>query len=114
MSTPTNPTTIRSSNPFEAFRLDLIKRLLAQKAPGPLGLDPHPSDFEAVAQHVRAITRLLDAWLGDVGAEVQMATSFTVEQRCFVSAFSDAIDGNAAYVIEEVANEMRDAGRRAA
>ncbi len=111
--TTIDPLTIRSSNPFEAFRLTLIKRLLALQPPKPISVNPHPTDFEALAAHVRSVTGLLDDWLSDVGTEARLAAP-ELDLRDFTDAFSDAIDGNAAYLLEDVANEMRDQQRSAA
>lgn len=110
MTAITDPVIIRTSNPFEAARLQLVKRLLALRAPAALGVNPHPVDVEAVAQHVRDVTNILDDWLSDTGAEVKLVAP-DLDMRDFTDAFSATIDGNATFLIEEVANEMRDARR---
>jgi len=112
-STITTPTTTRSQNPFEAARLTLIQKLLRMKAPKALGAFPHPSDFVAIANHLRIAAGIFDEYLEEFGFQVADNAPCNVDARLFTGAFRGAIEGNATFEIEEVAEAIRD-GRRAA
>ncbi|XUM21017.1 hypothetical protein ACRAVF_27015 [Bradyrhizobium oligotrophicum S58] len=109
-----HPEQPRPSNPLDAARLSLVQRLLSLPTPKAIGVNPHPTDFKAVVAHVRAVVTACDDWLETVGFHVQENAASALDMRVFDDAFSGAIEGNATYVIEEVAHELRDAGRRAA
>lgn len=101
----------RSSNPFEAARLLLIKQLLGLKAPKAYPCAPSPADHMSVADHLREAAQIFDTWLAAVGAEVRDNATTSIDKGLFAGSFEAAIDGNETFVCESeahhVADEMR-------
>lgn len=101
-------TTSRSSNPFEAARLSLIKRLLQLKAPKAFGAFPLASDFLAVRDHLVDAVEAFDEFIENIGFQVQENTTCEAfDIRCFNDTFSAAVDGNAIFILEECAEDVR-------
>lgn len=96
----------RPQNPFESARLKLIQALLSMKAPKPISTFPIPCEFNSVADHLREAATIFDEWLGAIGHQVADNASHNVDMRVFEGAFTGAIDGNATYEIENVAERM--------
>jgi hypothetical protein len=105
--------TLRSDNPFEAARLALIDRLAALQAPRGLATFPLPADFRHLADHIREAAGLFDEWLAVIGHQVNVSAPGGVDMRVFEDAFSAAVEGNATFVVEQVAEDMIE-NRRAA
>lgn len=98
----------RSSNPFEAARLQLIKQLLGIKAPGAYPNYPTPGHHEGVASHLRQAAEIFDEWLAAIGAEVRDNATTTVSAGLFAGSFTAAIDGNETWACESEAQSLVD------
>ena len=106
-----------AANPLEAAHLSLIKRLLEIKAPKSFGLFPHPSDYGAANDYLRAVTEGLDVWLAAFGAEIRDNAQTSIDAGLFSGSFSAAIEGNETYACQAQAEaliEERRAMRRSA
>jgi hypothetical protein len=102
----------RSSNPFEAARLSLIQRLLQIKPPKAFGAFPLATDFLAVRDHLVDAVKAFDEWIETIGFQVQENTTCEAfDMRSFSGAFSGAVDGNATFIIEECAENVREMRR---
>lgn len=107
----TLPTQPRSSNPFEAARLQLVKQLLGLKAPAGYPCAPSPDDHLSIAGHLREAAEIFDTWLAAVGAEVRDNASTSIDKGLFAGSFVGAIDGNETWVCEQEAGSLRDERR---
>ncbi|MDI1265009.1 MAG: hypothetical protein PS018_17300 [bacterium] len=90
----------RSSNPFEAARLKLVKALLRMPAPVAYPNFPTPGHHEGVAAHLRDAAAIFDEWLAAIGAEVRYNATTSIESGLFAGSFTAAIDGNETYACE--------------
>jgi hypothetical protein len=110
---PTLPTVPAQSNPFEAMRLALIKRLLELKAPKAYPSFPSPGHHEGVAQHIRDAALIFDEWLAAVGFQVSDNATCNIDMRVFEDTFTAAIEGNATFEVDRAAESLLE-GRRVA
>lgn len=102
----------RSANPFEAARLSLIQRLLQIKAPKAFGPFPLATDFLAVRDHLVDMVEAFDDWCETIGFRVQENTTCEAfDISCFNNTFSAAVDGNATFILEECAEDVREMRR---
>lgn len=95
-----------SSNPFEAARLTLIKRLLTMTAPKAYPAFPKPIHHQTVACHIREAAAIFDEWLSAIGRQVAFNANGEVDRSVFTDAFTAAIDGNATYECDRIAENM--------
>lgn len=98
----------RSSNPFEAARLLLIKRLLGMQAPVAYPNYPTPGHHEGVAAHIREAAMIFDEWLAAVGAEVRDSATTSIDKGLFAGSFMGAVDGNETWACESEAQSLND------
>ena len=105
---PANPT-----NPVEIAKRALIASLERLPAPS-ISVTPQPEQIEAVAEFIRAIAACGDACMRAVGAEVKANAATAVDLDVFQSPFTDAVDGNATYEIERLAEDLREEYAQAA
>lgn len=106
LSPQASTTTRSSSNPFEAARLALIKRLLTLKAPAAYPNFPQPADHEGTAQHIREAAQIFDGWLAAIGSEVRDNAVTSVSAGLFAGSFMGAVDGNETGACEEQASAL--------
>jgi len=106
--TTTLPAVPAKSNPIEAARLALIKRLLELKAPKAYPSFPSPGHHEGVAQHIRDAALIFDEWLAAVGHEVRDNSTVGIHFGLFAGSFTGAIDGNETGAVEEAAEALRE------
>lgn len=97
-----------SNNPFDIARSTLIGALLRLRVPRPIGRYPTAGDFESIRDHIREAAALYDAWLADIGHQVRDNAVGPLDMTVFDRAFSGAIDGEAMYVCEIAAQQVRD------
>lgn len=105
---PALPTVPAQSNPFEAMRLALIKRLLEMRAPKAYPSFPSPGHHEGVAQHIRDAALIFDEWLAAVGHEVRDNATTSISAGLFSGSFTGAVDGNETGAVEEQAEMLRE------
>lgn len=103
----TLPTPPRSNNPFEAARLQLIKRLLGMSAPKAYPNFPSPADHEGIAAHIREAAEIFDGWLAEIGAEVRDNAVTSISAGLFAGSFMGAVDGNETFACEEQGEALR-------
>jgi len=99
-------TALPNTSPFETARRKLVASLLAMKAPAAYPNYPIPLDHLAVSDHIREAAKIFDEWLSAIGHQVGVNASGEVDQRMFNDMFTAAIEGNATYVVEQVAEQM--------
>jgi hypothetical protein len=96
-------------NPFETARAKLIEALQGLPVPRPISpAMPFPDDFETIAEHIRAGSRLFDTWLKAIGVEVRDNTWVRVSEPLFDGVYLDAVDGWATDCCHNAANAIRE------
>lgn len=81
---------------------------LAGVTPPRLLVSPDPEDFEAVAEYVHAVARIMDEWMLRVGNEVQSNSTVKIDMGCFTGTFTDAVEGWALAEINREAEALRE------
>jgi hypothetical protein len=98
-------TTTLSNNPFAVAKERLIATIAAMPAPGALVAKPEPGDFYAINKWMRDLTKnAFDQWIADVGHQLKHAASYKVDMSQFEDVFSDAIEGNATWEVDQAAD----------
>lgn len=96
-------------NPFETARAQLIEALKALPVPRPIAAAmPFPDDFETIAEHVRAASRLFDSWLKAIGTQVHDNAQCHISEPLFDGVYLDAVDGWATDECARAAQTVRD------
>jgi hypothetical protein len=70
-------------------------------------VSPFPEEFEDVADYILRMTQVFDRWLKAVGEEVQANALGRIEMDCFERSFTDAVEGNATFVCDKIAEDYR-------
>ena len=99
--------TTLTNNPFDVARSTLISALLRLRVPRPIGRYPTAGDFEAIRDHIREAAELYDAWLADIGHQVRDNAVGPLDMTVFDAAFSGAVDGEATWICEQAAEQVR-------
>jgi hypothetical protein len=98
----------RTNNPLEAARRSLIQALVRMDVPAPYGSWPVAEDHEAVRDHIYEASKIFDAWLKEIGREVNANAAISVDSRLFDGQFFGAVDGNATFELERLAEVCRE------
>lgn len=98
------------------FRIAVVKAAeeLLALYPGRLTIEPHPGDYEDVADHIMDVARIMDRWLLDVGYVVKEHSHCNIDMKQFTDVFRGAVEGNATYELTRAAEARREFIREAA
>lgn len=85
----------------------LIAKLAAIK-PRPIPVFPEPEDFMERIAHMREIALAVDQYILALGRECAENVRGTFDISLFVAPLTNALDGNALFELEAVAEELQD------
>lgn len=97
----TSPNPIRDAHNLMVTKLDCV-------TPPRLLTNPDPEDFEAVAEYIHAVARIMDEWMLNVGTDVQSNSTVRTDIDQFKGTFTDAVEGFALYEIQREAEALRE------
>src|ERR1043166_7634564 len=81
---------------------------LAAITPSRITINPEPDEFEATAEYIHAVCRVMDEWILRVGQEVQSNASVRIDIDQFRGTFTDAVEGQAIFECEREAETLRE------
>jgi hypothetical protein len=81
---------------------------LAPMQPPRIHVNPHPEEFEDVADYILRVSQMVDRWLLAVGTEVRSNATTHINLDLFKGMMVDAVDGWATSECDTAAAGLRD------
>lgn len=96
-----------ATHPLAKAQSAMVGELVRLAAPK-LSVNPEPEDFEDVADYLLRAARIVDAFIKEVGLEVQSSATTRIDMKCFTDVLKDALEGNATFEIDRCAEVLRE------
>lgn len=93
-------------NPIAKAHEALIAELAPMQPPR-IHINPHPEEFEDVADYILRVAQMVDRWLLAVGTEVRSNATAHINLDLFKGMMVDAVDGWCTSECDGAASELR-------
>lgn len=99
-------TATTNARPIAAAHAAMVAKLAAIIPPR-LYASNDPEDFEATADYLLAVARVVDGMIRAVGEEVKSSANVRIDMDCFTDTLTHSLEGFATFEITRAADEIK-------